>query len=105
MGRVLRREIRLFCNCKSVRLRNAYLGCTRMHRFTVNLGAQFVDNHYGKGAIPDPWIVTEPSRDIFAMLDCAAGCRKFQPSFVSIRYAALHIKIENSHHIPCSRGS
>jgi hypothetical protein len=69
-----------------------------MHRFTVNLGAQFVDNNNGKGAISDPWIVAEPSRDIFAMLDCAAGCRKFQPSFVSIWYAA-HVEIENSHHI------
>jgi len=65
-----------------------------MHRFTVNLGAQFVDNHYGKGAIPDPWIVTEPSRDNL----CYARLRRRLseiPALVCLdSVCALHIKIE-----------
>ena len=76
-----------------------------MHRFLVYLGAHLIDHDDRKGAILDPRIVTEPPGKFLAVLDCPAGCRKFQAPSVSDWYAVLHIKIESSHQVPCGHWS
>ncbi len=74
-----------------------------MHRFLVDLGAHLIDDDNREGVIPDPRIMTESSREVLAVLDCADGRRKFQSPSVSDRYAVLHVKIENSHQVACRR--
>jgi hypothetical protein len=74
-----------------------------MDRFLVDFSAHFIDHNDRKGAILDPRIVTEAARDVFAVLDCPDGRRKFQPFSVSDWDAVLHVKIESSHQVACRR--
>jgi hypothetical protein len=74
-----------------------------MHRLLVYLGAHLIDDNDRESPVMNPRIVTQASRDVFAVLDCPDGRRKLQSFSVSDRYAVLHIKIENSHQVACRR--
>ena len=96
---------RAFGSPETFHLQNARIGCIGMNRLAVYFDARFIDDNDRKGSISDPRIVPEPPREVFAMLDCIAGRRKFQPSSISDWYAVLHIKIESSHHVPAAKSS